>query len=109
MPMSKAAPPSIHLPTPTATGRKARSSKSASRARRPGSTSSNRSAPSCRRPRNASSFDQGGRELARAEGLQVGELLADADEIDWQRLRPRARPERDRGEHPALGGAVELG
>jgi hypothetical protein len=59
---------------------------------------------------SAASGQQSLRELARIEGLEIFERFAHADEVD--RHRPRralATPQRQRGKHAALGGAVELG
>src|SRR6185295_19458983 len=62
-----------------------------------------------------SSAEQRLSELARAERLQVLKRLADPEEVNRQspagRLLRRtfARPQGDRCQHTALGGAIELG
>ena len=48
-------------------------------------------------------------EFLRAEGLQILEFLADADEVDRYLAAGLPGPHRDRGQHAALGGAIELG
>ena len=69
---------------------------------------STRSRPSCRRSRSCQlSRPAPPRTRARAKVCRSASF-ADAHEVDRQRLAARARPERDRRQHAALGRAVEL-